>query len=67
MARCDSCGRYARSERGSSWAIRYEGSPPQPHGQDFRCVECTTRRGPLAVSHGMRTDTAGMVGEDRHG
>lgn len=67
MLKCDACGRYARREPGASWAMRYEGSPPQPHGQDFRCLDCTMKRGPLAASRGMRTETAGLVGEDRHG
>lgn len=67
MERCDACGRYARREPGSSWAMRYEGAPPQPHGQDFRCLACTTARGPLAVSHGMQAGTAGVIGETTHG
>lgn len=27
MLKCDACGRYTRREPGSSWAMRYEGSP----------------------------------------
>ena len=61
--KCDLCGRFHKSEAGSSYAMRYSGYPPTPDHEATRCLKCTKLAGPLEAQHGIAAWTAGLVSE----
>lgn len=64
MPKCDHCGRFMRSEVGSSYAMRYSGHPPCPDHEANRCRSCTDAIGPLKAQPGIAEWTAGIITAD---
>lgn len=61
--KCDLCGRFHKSEPGSSFAMRYSGYPLTPDHEATRCLKCTTLYGAIEPQHGVAAWTAGIVPE----